>query len=247
MKKISGLIMILFLAATMASAAMEKGSLTVFCESNDMEIYVDNDFITKGQASLVDLVPGKHYLKALYQGKIIFSDLVDVDPTKANTILVKFPVDLTSLMPNNKPVAATQESTSENTFKQFGVGFEVGWPFYGLNFEYWPLKEHGLSLDYYASTDTSGNYATHYSLRYKYKITPAFYLALGAGKYTDNRYANYGGSDYTFGYEEADYGVFFGIIPNDFMTFEFGYGQRLLPSAASTSMVTASTGIHYYF
>jgi hypothetical protein len=246
MKKISGLIMILFLAATMAGAVMEKGSLNVFCESGDMDIYVDNDFITKGQASLGDLTPGKHYLKALYQGKIIFSDLVDVDPTKVNTILVKFPLDLTSLMPNNKSIAVTSEGSSVSAFKQFGVGFEVGWPFYGLNFEYWPLKEHGLSLNYYSSTDTGGNYIAHYSIRYKYKITPAFYIALGNGKYTENRsYSGY--YSYNYVYEEALYGVFFGIIPNDFMTLEFGYGQRLLPSAASTSMVTASTGIHYYF
>ena len=88
----------------------------------------------------------------------------------------------------------------------------------------------------------------HISLRYKYKFADNAYVALGAGKYSDKRYYDgYYYTSYLGDYSETLYGILFGIITNDFTTFEFGYGQRVLPSGESLGMVTLSSGIHYYF
>lgn len=64
----------------------------------------------------------------------------------------------------------------------------------------------------------------------------------------DRRYRfDYYGYDYLTDYNETLLGILFGVITNQFTTFEFGYGQRFLDGGESFGMVTLSCGIHYYF
>ncbi|MFA5183381.1 MAG: hypothetical protein WC405_18880 [Syntrophales bacterium] len=128
------------------------------------------------------------------------------------------------------------------------AGIEIGWPFYGLNLTYWP-GAHGIGVNYYQSTSSDSSQITHLSFKYYYLIRNDVYFSIGAGSYTDTRsfryWAGSGYETYSYSYDEFITGVFFGIKPNDYFTFEFGYGNKTSKSGYSSGMVTIATGVHF--
>ena len=250
MNKIIFGFVILFVSASVSSAALDKGTLNIFAESEDIELYVDLNFAGRGLASVVDLKPGKHYVKGILNGQTIFSEIADVDSEKVNSVLIKIPpkaVAPPSQEEYAKPKTLENSWLTEKDFKQYGFGFEIGWPFYGIDFDFWPVKEHGLSINYYSSSTSANLASQHYSARYKYRFAENAYLALGGGKYTDKRVDYYSYTYDSIEYSETLAAILFGIILNEYSTFEFGYGQKILESGVTSGMVTFSTGIHYYF
>src|SRR3989339_503289 len=81
-------------------------------------------------------------------------------------------------MPASKPDQEGRKAVEDQSIiqKQFGLGFDVGWPFYGLSFIYWP-NQHGVGLNYYQASSSSGGELMHYALKYYYLIQNNFYVS----------------------------------------------------------------------
>ncbi|HPQ08935.1 MAG TPA: hypothetical protein PK995_06870 [Bacteroidia bacterium] len=67
----------------------KTGSIKVFSELNNVQIYLDEAYKGK-DISFIDSVPvGTHYLKAVKDNVIIYSDLVNVNQNSVTTVLIK--------------------------------------------------------------------------------------------------------------------------------------------------------------
>ncbi|MFH1386096.1 MAG: hypothetical protein ABIH50_00305 [bacterium] len=131
-------------------------------------------------------------------------------------------------------------------FKRFGLGFEIGWPFYGLNVDYWLTQQHGLTLAYCqdsnsSSYSTSQDARTHLSLRYRYQPSGNTYFSIGLGKYTDNNY--YYSSNGKV--NETIYGIAVGTI-KDGVSYEIGYASTVSLKGKSLSSVSFSYRLLLY-
>jgi len=147
-------------------------------------------------------------------------------------------------MPMKGPDQESQKGVEDQSViqKPFGLGFDVGWPFYGLSFIYWP-NQHGIGLNYYQASSSSSGELMHYALKYYYLIQNNFYFSAGLGQYKDRHAYSYYSSS-TAEYIENLYGLFFGIKTGDYYTFEFGYGGRSSNTGVSNGMVSFGMGVH---
>jgi hypothetical protein len=142
--------------------------------------------------------------------------------------------------------AMEKEGEKAPVHKMFNVGFDLGWPFYGLSFKFWP-NEHGVGANYYQTSTSYGFDSSHFSCRYYYSIRPDFYLCAGLGQYGDTRYDYYGYSSTTIKYTESLWAILFGIKTSDYISYEFGYGSRTNNYGQANGMVTLGMGIHVGF
>lgn len=109
--------------------------------------------------------------------------------------------------------------------RTYNFGFDLGWPFYGLGFVYWP-NQHGFGINYFQSTSNYGSSSssantTHLSCRYYYSIKPDMYLSAGVGQYTDTGWGYYGEN-----YVESLWALLLGVKAGENIAYEFGYGSK---------------------
>ncbi|OGI11510.1 MAG: hypothetical protein A2Y40_01675 [Candidatus Margulisbacteria bacterium GWF2_35_9] len=69
--------------------AAGTGSLKVFSEVKDIQIFVDEILVGTDRVEMSAIESGQHYVKAVQNGVIIYSELVSVPTGESTTILVK--------------------------------------------------------------------------------------------------------------------------------------------------------------
>jgi hypothetical protein len=94
LKYISVLILIVFTSCSLfqpshSYAANNTGTIKVFSEVKDIEIFIDEKSQGKDTAEIINVEMGSHYIKAVKDGATIFSDLVNVAANATSTILIK--------------------------------------------------------------------------------------------------------------------------------------------------------------
>lgn len=67
----------------------QTGTIKIFSEFSDVNIYLDETFIGKDINTIDSVAPGTHYLKGVYGKAIIYGELITVNPDEVTTILIK--------------------------------------------------------------------------------------------------------------------------------------------------------------
>lgn len=142
------------------------------------------------------------------------------------------------------------------------VGFELGWPFYGLKMVCWQ-GNNGYGLNYYQLSgfssgwgSSSSNTSTHFSVRYYYKFKPNTYVSIGLGKYDYSYTSTY--DDYSwltstaagthtesYNYSENLFGISAGVKASDYIMYEIGYGMSSGKNSTIQSRVTYSITTYF--
>jgi hypothetical protein len=137
-----------------------------------------------------------------------------------------------------------QKKVEVKSKKTYEFGYEMGWPFYGLSFKYWP-SEHGIGFNLYQGSDYSYKQQTHLALRYYYNIKDDFYVSAGIGQYQDQRYDYDDNWDiYYYNYTETLLGIQFAMRTSEYSCYEFGYGWRQNSLGKSSGMVSCGLELH---
>ncbi len=69
--------------------ASTTGSIKVFSEIKGVQIFVDEKSYGIDTIMIKDLEPGQHYVKAIYNGAIIYSELITVSAGASSAVLIK--------------------------------------------------------------------------------------------------------------------------------------------------------------
>jgi hypothetical protein len=78
-----------FIQPKFAYADVKTGSIKVFSEVKGVEIFVDDKSQGTDKAEIDDIEPGQHYVKALYNNAVIYSELITVNPGVSSAVLIK--------------------------------------------------------------------------------------------------------------------------------------------------------------
>src|SRR3989339_956623 len=79
----------LFFQPQPAFAADNTGTIKIFSEVKGIEIFLDEKSQGQDMAELYGVEMGSHYVKAVKDGLVIFSELVNVAPNGTTTLLIK--------------------------------------------------------------------------------------------------------------------------------------------------------------
>lgn len=93
MKKLSNPILVLLfilLNVNSNSVFAQKGTLKIFSELKQVDIYLDEKFQGTDIIQIDSLQIGGHYLKAIKDSVNIFSELVTINPNATTTVLIKY-------------------------------------------------------------------------------------------------------------------------------------------------------------
>ncbi|MFH1709746.1 MAG: hypothetical protein ABH860_01580 [bacterium] len=94
LKCISILILIVFTSCSLfqpgnSYAASNAGTLKIFSEVKDIELFIDEQPQGKDKAEINNVQVGSHYVKAVKDGTTVFSELITVSAGATTTILIK--------------------------------------------------------------------------------------------------------------------------------------------------------------
>lgn len=226
----------------------KAGYLNVFARSGSYEVELDN--VPLGQTPLINkrVQAGSHFLKTVLNGEAVQVEMISIAEGEVTTVLV----------PSQSAEKTEDKEEKEETVavpKQFTVGYDISWPFYGLSLIYHP-GQHGMGLNYYQSQNYDGYDLTAISLRYYYYLQPNMYFSAGLGQYSDTReiytYTYSGGWYYDYEYSTIKYtetllGVQFGAKVADYTKYEISYGLRSSSTGVTNGMVMLGMGIMFDF
>lgn len=179
---------VLFLLCLFYTLYAATGTLNVFTDDKDAEIYIDNSLIAKQQVIKHPLEEGEHRLQVKKNGKVYKSELVTIEAGKTKTIVADNFVDFKTAVPNRGALdveGARVRETRGNT----GLGLFVGSPSSGLSIRYWPWTHVGFQVmamahdkDGYKISGSGARVLLGFrdSIFNSSTLTP--YLALGTGK-----------------------------------------------------------------
>lgn len=85
-KKIAFIVLFFFCSNIFAASF---ANLKIFSEIPNVDIFVDEKLVGSNKAELNNLEPGSHYIKALQNGVVVFSELVTTPTDITTTILIK--------------------------------------------------------------------------------------------------------------------------------------------------------------
>lgn len=183
MKKI--ILLCACLAGTLFAAT---GTLNVFSDDKDAEIFIDNSFVAKQQILKHPLEEGEHRLQVKKNTKIYRSEIVTIAAGKTKTIVADNFVDYKTDVPNRGALDVEGSRVRESR-GNVGLGLAAGSPSSGLSIRYWPWTNIGFQLTGIA-TDYEGYKMSGSGARILFgfrdsifnssTLTP--YAALGIGK-----------------------------------------------------------------
>jgi len=260
MKKIFILAAILFSILLAANT----GTLNIFTDKKDVDIYIGNNRIGRGEISGYQLEPGSYYIKVMDGEKKIYGGLAVIKEGEETTIVADDFKDTETAQPSKGPQKRDKARITDAR-KRTAWGLHFGSPAGGLSLKHWfneAFGWQGIAWHSDNGTTVAGNSGNRILLNLSNKIQvntmQNAYLAIGAGsssyinRTNDEENWTYKVSEIVLGFE------WFKIIPDELIiaqpSFEIGFENRttFYPERSGRnnlkySGLKASYSVHMYF
>ncbi len=121
------------------------GTINVFSDDKDAEIFIDNTLIAKQQVIKHELEAGEHRLQVKKNNKIYKSEIVTIIAGQTKTIVADNFVDFKTDVPNRGALDVEGSRVRESR-GNIGIGLFAGSPSSGLSLRYWPWRNLGFQV-----------------------------------------------------------------------------------------------------